>query len=154
MKAPFLRTEFNYDMLAASNVSALDCQDASLAVQESRDECDINTILKRFGLTGQLPQGVRAPQYGDFEGVADYQSALNAVIAADDAFMQMPYFIRDRFHNDPAAFVDFCSKEENRAEAEKLGLVVPKAPPVEVQPEVKGVPKGAAKAAPGGAEGA
>jgi len=125
--AVFLRTPYNYDVIEASDASALVCDDPSLAQQHARDESDINTIVKRFGLTGELPSGVRAPSYGDFTDATDYHTALNAVIAADAAFMQLPADVRTRFNNDAGAFVDFVSDDNNRAEAEKLGLVLPKA---------------------------
>jgi phage internal scaffolding protein len=121
---PFLRTPYNYDTVEASNVSAIECLDPSLAQQHARDECDINTIVKRFGLTGELPSGVKAPQYGDFTHATDYHSALNAVRAADAAFMELPADVRTRFNNDAGALVDFVSDASNRAEAEKLGLVI------------------------------
>lgn len=124
----FLRSGYNYDMDAASEKSGLACFDLSLAVQDQRDECDINTIVRRFGLTGQLPQDVKAPQYGDFTEVVDYQSALQAVIDADAAFMKMPADVRARFQNDPGAFVDFCSDEKNAEELKKMGLLAPEAP--------------------------
>jgi phage internal scaffolding protein len=119
----FLRTPYNYDTMEASDASALECLDPSLAQQHAKDEADINTIVRRFGLTGELPQGVRMPQYGDFTDATDYHTSLNAVRAADAAFMELPAHIRTRFNNDPGAFVDFCSDENNRAEAEKFGLV-------------------------------
>lgn len=121
----FLRTPYNYDVDAVSNETGLDCSDSpSLAKQSFADECDINTIVRNFGLTGQLPDPVRPPQYGDFEGIFDYQTALNAVIAADAAFMEMNADVRARFHNDPALFVDFCSNPANAEEMVKLGLAV------------------------------
>jgi len=131
--AVFLRTPYNYDTMEASDASALSCEDPSLAQQHARDECDINTIVNAFGLTGQLPNGVRTPTYGDFTDATDYHSALNAVIAADAAFMQLPADIRSRFNNDAGAFVDFVSDDSNRAEAEKLGLV-PSTPVVDSNP--------------------
>ena len=127
MKAPFFRTPYNYDMRQVSEETALVCDDPSLAVQSERDECDINTIVMRFGLTGTLPTGVRAPTYGDFTGVSDYREALEAIQAADDSFYAMPAEVRARFQNDPARFVDFCSDPRNIDEARSLGL----APPVE-----------------------
>ena len=129
ISAVFLRTPYNYDTMEASNVSALFCEDPSLAQQHARDESDINTIVKRFGLTGELPSGVRAPTYGDFADVTDYHTAMNAVIAAHESFMQLPADVRTRFNNDAGAFVDFVSDDSNRAEAEKLGLVLPTAAP-------------------------
>jgi len=91
--------------------------------QSFRDECDINTILKRFNVTGQLPVGSVQPQYGDFSGITDYQSALNAVMAAQDSFLQLPAKVRAKFDNDPALFVDWASDEANKDEMKALGLL-------------------------------
>lgn len=124
IKEVFVRNPYNYDVDEASNESGLKCEDESLTQQHLKDDCDINVIMKRFGITGQLPENVRMPSYGDFTGVTDYQSALNAVISADESFMAMPAAVRSRFNNDAAQFVDFCSKAENLDEALKLGLVV------------------------------
>jgi phage internal scaffolding protein len=123
----FIRNPYNYDTNVASEESALYCEDPSRTKQAFKEECDINTILKRFNVTGQLPVGPLQPQYGDFSGVYDYQTALNAVIAAQDSFNALPAMLRNRFANDPAAFVDFCSDESNREEMTRLGLVIEKA---------------------------
>jgi phage internal scaffolding protein len=139
--AVFLRTPYNYDTMEASNASALLCEDPSLAQQHARDESDINTIVKRFGLTGELPSNVRTPTYGDFSDAMDYHTSLIAVRAADAAFMQLPADIRTRFNNDAGAFVDFVSDDNNRAEAEKLGLVPsgsPREPVSNLAPEQGG----------------
>lgn len=112
----------NYDAEALSIETGLECNDPSLAQQHMRDETDINEIVRRFGLTGELPEAVRRPTYGDFTGVFDYQSALNAVRAADEAFGEMPAHVRARFGNDAAAFVEFCSDPANAEEFVKLGL--------------------------------
>lgn len=122
---PFVRSENNYDRDAASAASALHCLDVSLAKQSFREECDINTIVARFGLSGELPQGARAPTYADFGDVVDFHSAMNAVAAARESFDQMPAKVRARFNNDPGAFVDFCSDVANLDEVRKLGLLVP-----------------------------
>lgn len=127
-RVPFIRSPFNYDTDEASNETGLVCDDDSLAVQSERDECDINTIVRRFGLTGVLPSGVRQPTYGDFVGVSDYQSALAVIESADESFYAMPADVRARFGNDPAQFVDFCSDPANLSEMRKLGLAVPETP--------------------------
>lgn len=95
----------------------------SLTKQSFRDECDINNILRQFNVTGQLPSGSVQPQYGDFSGITDYQSALNAVMAAQDSFLELPAKLRARFDNDPAVFLDFVSDEANRDEMKALGLL-------------------------------
>lgn len=131
MNAPFVRSAYNYDRDAASDESGLRCDDPSLAQQQFKDECDINTIMERFGQTGQLPD-VRMPQYGDFTGVQDYHSAMNAVVEAQESFLALPAYVRARFENDPGQFVDFCLAEdtpEHRAEAVRLGLVSPSPTP-------------------------
>lgn len=122
----FLRTEYNYDRDLASDESGLLCPEgSSLTKQSFAEECDINTIVHRFGLSGELPTGVRMPTYADFADVPDYHTAMNALAAANEAFEQMPAVVRARFNNDPGLFVDFCSDEKNRDEAIRLGLVVP-----------------------------
>lgn len=130
MKTPvFLRTAHNYDMSVASDESGLICSDPSLAQQQFREDSDINTIIRRFNLSGQLPQGVSAPQYGDFTAVTDYHSALNVVRAADEAFMALPAHVRKQFSDDPAAFVDFAVDPKNFDELEKMGLTVKRSLP-------------------------
>lgn len=118
-----LRKPYHYDTNKASRESAMVPEGKSKTIQNQKEESDINTIVRRFGLTGQLPNNVRVPQYGDFTGITDYQSALNTVIEAQEAFMMMPADIRKRFHHDPQEFMEFCYDEKNRAEAEKLGIV-------------------------------
>lgn len=128
------------DFEVRSLATALKCEDPSLAVQSQKEESDINEIVRRFGLTGKLPENVRVPEYGDFVVVDDYQSALNVVRQAGEAFMQMPAEVRARFDNDAGKFVDFCNNPKNLEEARALGIANP-APVVETSavpvPEVK-----------------
>ncbi len=119
----FLRTPYNYDKDAASNESGLHCEDASLAQQHFKEECDINTILQKFNITGLLPEHTLSPRYGDFTGIGDYHTAMNRVLAVQDEFEALPDQIRARFDNDPAQLIEFLENSENRPEAEKLGLV-------------------------------
>jgi phage internal scaffolding protein len=81
-----------------------------MAQQQFREECDINTIMERFGRTGELVAPIRMPQYGDFDGVNDYHSAMNAIVEAQSAFDSLPAKVRARFSNDPAEFLEFCFK--------------------------------------------
>jgi phage internal scaffolding protein len=122
-KAPFLRTPYNYDTNAASDESGLACEEPTLAQQHFKDECDINNILRQFNVTGMLPEAPLSPRYGDFTGIVDYHSALNAVIAAEDGFMELPAQIRARFQNDPENLINFLNDESNKDEAIKLGLI-------------------------------
>ena len=123
MKTIFLRTPYNYDTNAASNESALACEEPTLAQQHFKDECDINNILRQFNVTGLLPESPLSPRYGDFTGIGDYHSALNAVMAAEDEFMALPADLRARFENDPENLINFLDNPANKDEAIKLGLV-------------------------------
>ncbi|AZL82783.1 internal scaffolding protein [Apis mellifera associated microvirus 5] len=102
--------------------SDLKCDDPSLAQQHFKDDVDINVLLERFKVTGQLPQGVRLPTYGDFTGVTDFRQANEAIRHANESFMDLPANIRARFQNDPVEFVEFCSDKENLPELRKMGL--------------------------------
>ncbi|AXH77414.1 MAG: internal scaffolding protein [Microviridae sp.] len=150
MLTPFVRNPYNYDVDLASDEAGLHCADESLAVQDARDETDINNILRQFGITGQLPQNVRAPTYGDFTDAPDnYHGALNAVLLADEAFMRMPADVRARFDNDAGRFVDFCSDSNNLEELRKLGLAKPA--PLDVAVDGRVIPPSGGSAEGGGA---
>lgn len=125
--APFIRTGFNYDRMVVSDSTGLKCEDPSMTQQQFAEECDINTIVERFGLTGELPTDVRMPLEADFVEAIDFKSAMDAIVSAEAAFMQMPAKVRARFGNDPHQFVEFINDDSNRAEAERLGLVRPRA---------------------------
>lgn len=129
------RNGLNYDRDGASVASALSMVDADgvmdvgKTMQSFKEECDINTLVQRFGLTGEMPEDFRPPQEGDFTGVTDFQSALNSVIAAKAEFLRMPAALRERFANDPQRLLMFLSDSSNRDEAVKLGLIpAPPAP--------------------------
>lgn len=121
----FFRTPFNYDTDVASLESGLECQDASLTIQSHAEDADINVIVKRFGVSGTVPQSLVLPTYADYDGVMDYHSAMNAIRSADESFMRLPADLRTRFSNDAGLFVDFCSKPENLDELRQLGLAKP-----------------------------
>lgn len=123
---------FNYDADEASFESGLECKDKSRTLQSQAQDADINVILKRFGVTGQLPQSARLPTFQDFEGIFDFRTALDAVREAEASFMSIPADIRRRFGDDPQEFVAFCSDPKNLDELRKLGLA-PAAPDPSVE---------------------
>lgn len=130
----FVRTPYNYDTDVASEESGVHCLDDSLAVQSSKDEADINTIVRKFGVTGLLPQGRVLPEYQDLsEAVSDYRESLEIVRAADAAFMTLPAEVRNRFKNDAAAFVDFVTNPDNIEAVREMGLAAKPKEKVNVQ---------------------
>lgn len=122
------RAAHSYDVDAVSVATSLVAKE-SLTVQSEREEADINVILDRFGITGQLPQNVRRPTFQDFgpDYVFDFRSALEAIAMAQDAFMEMPAKVRGEFDNDPQKFVEFCSRtdDESVKRMRELGLTNP-----------------------------
>jgi len=130
----FIRTAYNYDRNAESDASALVCNDPTRAQQQFKDETDINTLVRRFGVTGKIPIAPLPPQYGDFTGISDFHTAVNAIAAANEAFDALPSNVRARFQNDPGQFVDFSTNPANRAELEKLGLLIPPPAPAYTGP--------------------
>ena len=119
----FVRNPYNYDKDEVSDNTGLECKDPSLAQQHMKDECDINVIVERFGVTGQIPVRAIEPSYGDFSGVNDYHTALNKIKAAEAEFMALPAKLRARFDHDPNALLNFLENEANRDEAIELGLI-------------------------------
>lgn len=90
-------------------------------------ECDINTIMAKYQSTGELPVLNQAEaQWLDVTGM-DFQEHMNFILEAEDMFAQLPSSIRDRFGNDPAAFLDFTSDPENKTELARMGLLTPEA---------------------------
>lgn len=114
----------------------------SRTIQSAKDDADINVIVKRFGITGQMPASPRLPSYGDYSGVIDYQSAMNVIVQAKEAFMELPAEIRAKFGNDPQAYLQFASDPENIDSMRKMGLAIPKkddiiTPPADVPPKLE-----------------
>jgi len=134
----------NLDNDAISLATGLACPEDSLAVQSAAEEADINTIVRRFGISGELPNNLRMPQSGDFTNAPDFHTAMNLVRQAQEEFLRVPADIRARFNNDPARFMNFFEDEGNREEAVKLGLVRPAAPSSASPPS--GTPEGGAAA--------
>ena len=122
-----------YDFVARSNASALVCEDPSLTVQSDSVDADINVIVARFGITGKMPENVRLPQYGDFDGVTSYLDAMLVMERADKEFMSLPAEVRAKFDNDPSVFHDIAANPENIDYLRELGLA--KAKEVDILPE-------------------
>lgn len=127
MSKVLCRAPGNYDPDEASDRAGLDTGPESRTQQSSKDEADINVIVKRFGVTGRIPVRNLPPMFGDFTGVADFRDAQDRILQARQAFMGLPADVRSRFGNDPASFVEFATNRDNLASLREMGL----APPVE-----------------------
>lgn len=137
MKKEFIRNPYNYDSDALSEETGLRCEDESRTEQEHAEEADINYIADRFLRTGEAPQVLNLPTPMDFDGIFDFQTAMNTIAQAREEFMTLPAKVRTRFSNDPAQLLEFVNNNENREEAIKLGFIPKPEPAPEPQPVVK-----------------
>lgn len=102
-------------------------------LQQFRDECDVNLIVKRYGDPRLFEEAMKAqnaianitnpPKYGDFSELPDLQQAMQAVKEAEAMFMSLPSDVRSRFDNDPVKLAEFVQHEKNIPEAIKLGIL-------------------------------
>lgn len=121
-----------YGFVERSDETGLACKDPSKTVQADAEDADINVIVARFGLTGTMPQTVRLPEYSDYDGVFDFQSAMNVIKEAEANFMAMPWDVRRDFDNDPQKFLTFAADPANIDALRDYGLAVAKEEPVHV----------------------
>lgn len=125
--APFVRNPYNYDTNKAGDDSGLQTGSEGGAKQSFKDEVDINTIVKRFGIGYEMPPNPKVPQYGDYTNIPDFHTAMNLVATTRENFEQLPANVRSKFENDTEAYVKFCLDEKNREEMKTLGLLSPEA---------------------------
>lgn len=119
------RTAFNYDANQVSDETGLDCSDdPTLTQQQFKDESSLDFILQRYAQTGILPFNEVQPIFADLVGMTnDYHQALDIVLAAENAFYDLPSYLRERFSNDPKQLLRFLDDDANRDEAISLGLI-------------------------------
>lgn len=132
MKGPFYCTGFNEDMDARSLLVSVDTGDETAVIQSGKDDADINTLVERFGVTTLGMSGPISPLlFGDFTGVGDFRSAIDAVRAGEESFMQLPGQVRAMFENDAQRFVEWCEARDDKGalvnieDLRKHGLAVP-----------------------------
>lgn len=96
----------------------------SLTHQSFLEECDFNNVLQKWQKSGLITHiNPNTPIYADVSQFGDYQSSLELIRSAQAQFDALPSSVRDRFDNDPSKLIAFLNDPDNRAEAEKLGLL-------------------------------
>lgn len=84
-------------------------KEPSMTKQSFKEECDINTIVRRFEATGQIDHINAAAAkglYTDLPTGLDLQAGLDMIRNAEAAFMALPAAARAHFQNDPVLFVE------------------------------------------------
>lgn len=98
--------------------------DKGFTVQADRKDADINEIVRRLEVTGNVARvNSRPPFYGDVSEFDGLGLALMKVKEAQDLFMTYDANVRERFRNDPVQFVEFLENPDNLKEAQDLGIV-------------------------------
>ena len=117
----------------------------SLTKQSFTDECDINSIMRKFQKTGALTHvSNHAENYG-FATSEDFSSSMQLVAQATTMFEELPSSIRKQFNNEPGQFLDFVQDPANLEEMREMGLAnqystngeIPLTQPAQVQDKTK-----------------
>lgn len=102
----------------------------SLAVQDEKDESDINYIVNRFA-DGQkgiatLDLGDSSQyaflQFGDATLPGDYSTALELVSGVREEFYSLPAYVRAKFGHDPMNFINQLNNPETIEYLQREGL--------------------------------
>lgn len=95
---------------------------------DMQKSCDVNNIMRKYERTGLVNHVARHQgQYGEFAEI-DFHEAANAVLAAEQMFMELPAKVRAEFSNNPGEFLRFVENPENGEKMRELGLLPAKAP--------------------------
>lgn len=94
--------------------------------QSFKDECDINNILAGYERTGMVTHiNANKGFYEDVTNATSYHDAINTLLEAREAFMDLPAKVRKHFDNDPALFLESFEDPDQRQTLVDLGLIVP-----------------------------
>lgn len=126
---PTTRGRLAYDWKEVSDETAIDTGPETLVQQSFKDEVDINTITRRFGITATMPFGRDGGMYGDFSGITDFDSAVALVKDTERRFHTLPADLREKFRNNPTNLVRFAQNST----AEEFNAIFNKpGPPAEL----------------------
>lgn len=110
----------NYDRKAAAAAAELcwiDCSgDVNPTSQSAAQDCDVNVVLRKYGITHDVSEDRAMQLIGTLQGVRgefglvvpelSYHQALTQLRNAEAAFMDLPAPMRAKFGNDPMRMLD------------------------------------------------
>lgn len=108
-----MRFKTAYDPVEEHNHCGIEFTMPSLAVQDEKDETDINYIVNKYA-DGQkgiatLDLGDSSQyaylQFGDATLPGDYSTALELVSGVREEFYSLPAYVRAKFGHDPMNFI-------------------------------------------------
>jgi len=121
-----------YTAKELSDLTAVNTGSESRVQQHFRDEVDINTIVRRFGVSGSWPVTAQTGVYGDFSGITDFETAVEKIEGVRERFSKLPAHLRERFDNSPAKLIKLANEvSEEQFAAWMAEEAARSAPPVE-----------------------
>lgn len=150
---PDFKTPYNHDREFESERTGTFCPEVSMTKQEFKDETDMNTILKRFKLTGEPPPVQLPEHFTDLTERPSYFEMASKLAEANTSFYLLPPDVREKHLNDPTRWADQVLKAvetNNRKKLIDLGIAVPENPqePDTGTPPVQPTPAGQVAQAP------
>lgn len=86
--------------------SGLSCNDPSLTKVQFANDCDLRQIVRRFLKTGTLPAMQNRQTIFSTDGLpSDFGSLIDSTTRVRQAFDQLPLAERNRYNNDPEAWI-------------------------------------------------
>lgn len=125
-----MRFKTAYDPVEEYDHCGIEFTMPSLAVQDEKDESDINYIVNRFA-DGQkgiatLDLGDSSQyaflQFGDATLPGDYSTALELVSGVREEFYSLPAYVRAKFGHDPMNFINQLNNPETLEYLQREGL--------------------------------
>lgn len=139
-----------YSRYKTPDVPGLKCPEKSLTEQVYKDQCDINFLIKKYGLeddpfalTMYIDPATRKMQYLDTTQVPDLYAALAAQKNLRKFFNELDYDQQKAFDFSLDAFADYMVNA-SEDDIKKLGLkniVFQDLPEYPVQPQQKSFPE-------------
>lgn len=97
--------------------------DPGLTEQHHKDSCDMSLIMRRYEKTGAIDHIKQYKgEYLDMPSGTDFQTAMNVIAEANSMFETVPSNIRNKFRNDPAAYLDYMQDPKNKKAIIDMGL--------------------------------
>lgn len=102
--------------------------------QQYKDECDIHNILRQYQKTGILTHiNNQQANYTELPDHITYQESLHILQDAQSSFATLPAAVRDKYNNDPMAFLHAIQDPSQRDYLTSIGVF--KAKPAEPPPK-------------------
>lgn len=125
-----MRFKTAYDPVEEHDHCGIEFTMPSLAVQDEKDETDINYIVNKYA-DGQkgiatLDLGDSSQyaylQFGDATLPGDYSTALELVSGVREEFYSLPAYVRAKFGHDPMNFISQLNNPETLEYLQREGL--------------------------------